>query len=214
MDLPRKLSGLSLCAGIGGKDLALEEWVRTVAYCEIEPYAQTDLLRNMRQGNIARAPIWDNLKTLKGDMLPKIDIIMAGFPCQDISTAGSKKGLGGEKSSLYFEVERLIGELRPEFVFLENSPAITIRGLERISMGISALGYDLEWTIVSASELGAWHERERWWLLAHIDRERLWVQPDGLTGRDSSTQPSIDGKEKSLAHTNGVGLPRGGGFQK
>jgi DNA (cytosine-5)-methyltransferase 1 len=82
------MNGLDLFSGIGGISLALEPWVRTVAYCEQDRYAQGVLLSRMRSGGIDRAPIWDDVRTLNKSILPNIDIIFGGFPCQDISVAG------------------------------------------------------------------------------------------------------------------------------
>ena len=161
------LNGLDLFSGIGGISIALSEWVRTVAYCEQNQYAQAVLLSRMADGAIDRAPIWDDVASLNGAMLPSIDIIFGGFPCQDISIAGLGKGLEGERSGLFFDVTRLISELRPRFVFLENVPSLTLRGLDRVCLEITSLGYDCRWTIVSASEVGACHLRERIWILGH-----------------------------------------------
>lgn len=167
------LNGLDLFSGIGGLSIALGEWVKPVAYCEVDRYAQAVLLSRMHDGTLYPAPIWDDVRTLRGSMLPEVDIIYGGFPCQDISIAGDGKGLEGERSKLFFEVVRLVSELRPRFIFLENVPAITYRGLERVCMELTALGYDSRWTIVSAGELGAPHLRERWWLLSHDISPRL-----------------------------------------
>lgn len=164
-----KLNGLDLFSGIGGIGIGLEEWVRTACYCEQDRYAQGVLLSRMQSGDIDRAPIWDDVQTLKGTLLPKIDIIFGGFPCQDISVAGNGKGLEGKRSGLFFEIARLASELRPKFIFLENVTAITVRGLERITMELTALGYDCRWTVVSAAEVGANHLRERWFLLAYAN---------------------------------------------
>jgi len=93
--------------------------------------------------------------------------------CQDISIAGLKKGLAGERSGLFFEIARLMGELRPEFVFLENVPAITHNGLRDITSTMAGLRYDCRWGIISARDMGAPHKRERWFLLAHANRKRF-----------------------------------------
>ena len=98
---------------------------------------------------------------------PPVDIIYGGFPCQDISVAGHGAGLGGERSGLFFEIARLVGEIRPRFVFLENVSAITVRGAERVVGELCRLRYDCRWGVLSASDVGAHHERDRWWLLAH-----------------------------------------------
>lgn len=161
------LNGLDLFSGIGGITLALSPWVRPVAYCEIERYAQAVLLSRMSDGTIPTAPIWDNVQTLRGNMLPKVDIVYGGFPCQDISCAGRGKGLEGERSGLFFEIMRLVDEIQPSFLFLENVPAITTRGLGAVTAEITRRGYDCRWTTLSAAEVGANHKRDRWWLLAY-----------------------------------------------
>jgi len=166
------LNGLDLFSGIGGITLALSPWVRPVAYCEIERYAQAVLLSRMSDGTLPVAPIWDNVRTLRGDMLPKIDIIYGGFPCQDISCAGRGRGLGGERSVLFFEIMRLVDEIQPKFIFLENVPAITTRGLGEVAAEITKRGYDSRWTTLSAAEVGANHRRKRWWLLANSRRKQ------------------------------------------
>jgi DNA (cytosine-5)-methyltransferase 1 len=166
------LNGLDLFSGIGGISIALSKWVRTVAYCESDKYAQGVLLSRMQSCELDRAPIWDDVRTLKGSMLPKIDIIFGGFPCQDISVAGNGAGLAGERSGLYSEIERLIEETSPAFVFLENVPAIRTRGLGRVVWGLSSIGYDCRWAVVSAQSVGAPHKRNRWFLLASNAKSR------------------------------------------
>lgn len=164
--------GLDLFSGIGGISIALAPWVRTVAYCEADRYATAVLLSRMERGDIEAAPIWDDVRTLKGAMLPHIDIIFGGFPCQDISTAGRGAGLEGERSGLFFEIVRLARELEPAFIFLENVPAITARGGVAVVRTLTELGYDCRWTILSAASVGAPQSRRRWFLLAYSDRNR------------------------------------------
>ena len=186
--LSNMLNGLDLFSGIGGLSIALKPWVRTVAYCERDRYAQAVLLSRITSGELDRAPIWDDVTSLRGAMLPSIDIIFGGFPCQDISVAGNGAGLDGERSGLFFEVIRLTRDIRPAFVFLENVPAIHHRGLERVLMEFTQIGYDCRWTIISAGELGAPHLRERWWLLAYSNSERLQVSRTELSAK-SKGQP-------------------------
>ncbi len=166
------LNGLDLFSGIGGLTIALEDWVKPIAYCENDRYAQAVLLSRMGDRAIYRAPIWDDVTSLNGSMLPSVDIIYGGFPCQDISLAGVGRGLEGERSKLFYEVTRLVGELRPSFVFLENVAAIVIRGLGDVLGAFTELGYDCRWQINRASDFGAPHYRARWWLLAYSLRER------------------------------------------
>lgn len=163
------LNGLDLFSGIGGLSIALSPWVQPVAYCEIERYAQAVLLSRMSEGQIAVAPICTDIRNLRGGDLPKIDIIYGGFPCQDISVANQNgKGLEGKRSGLFYEIMRLVDEIRPRFIFLENVPNIITRGLSRVVGELTSRGYDCRWKIISAHYVGARHLRRRFWLLAHF----------------------------------------------
>jgi len=166
------LNGLDLFSGIGGITKALEEWVSPIAYCEIDRYSQGVLLSRMSEGELPVAPIWDNVETLKGDMLPiKPDIIYGGWPCTQISCAGNGKGLAGEHSKLFYEILRLAQEIRPPFIFLENVSALRTRGLREVGEELAGIGYDIRWDIVSSREAGADHLRKRMFLLAHLNSE-------------------------------------------
>jgi DNA (cytosine-5)-methyltransferase 1 len=188
------LNGLDLFSGIGGLSLALSEWVQPMAYCEIDRYAQGVLLSRMAENQLRKAPIWDDVRTLRGNTLPIIDIIYGGFPCQDISVAGNGAGLAGERSGLFFEIARLCSELRPAFVFLENVPAITSRGGREVVGTFAALGYDARWCVISAASVGANHKRERWFLLAHTHRQQ---HQNGASAERRQTAPDL------LADTQG-----------
>lgn len=187
------LYGMDLFSGIGGLTIALKPWVTPVLYCENDRYAQAVLLSRQASGFLPVAPIWDDVQTLLRDDLPlEIDILYGGFPCQDISIAGNGAGLEGSRSGLFFEIIRLVRLLRPRFVFLENVPAIAVRGLNRVVMEFTALRYDCRWTIVSATELGAPHLRERWFLLAHPMREGLQEpRTDSPTKSQNGGQPRV-----------------------
>ncbi len=195
------LHGLDLFSGIGGITKALDGYVRPIAYCEIEPYARGVLLSRMADGSLPSAPIWDDICSLTADILPKIDIIYGGFPCQDISVAGRGVGLGGERSGLFFEIARLVGEIRPAFVFLENVPAIRTRGLGRVLKTMADLGYDCRWGALSAADVGANHKRERWFLLAHSQS-----QQNGRI-RKSGVQSDI-GTSGNVANSSVQSVPR------
>jgi DNA (cytosine-5)-methyltransferase 1 len=163
------IHGLDLFSGIGGISSALAPWVRPLAYCEIDRYSQSVLLSRMSTGLIHYAPIWDDINTLDRRVLGDvgIDIIFGGFPCQDISAAGAGAGMEqGARSGLFFQISRLVEELRPAYVFLENVPAIRTRGLSRVLSEFTSLRYDCRWTVVSAADVGAPHLRKRWFLLA------------------------------------------------
>lgn len=162
------LNGLDLFSGIGGISYALRDYVRPIAYCEIDPYCQAVLLNRMVDSEISMSPIWDDICTFTGCFFENcIDVIYGGFPCQDISVAGHGKGLAGERSGLYWQVHRLAKEIKPKFIFLENVPVITSRGGLEVVRSLTEIGYDCRWCTLSAQGCGAPHKRERWWLLAH-----------------------------------------------
>ena len=135
----------------------LDDWVRPIAYCEIDPYCQGILLNRMADGRLPVSPIWNDVKTLSSRDLPTkfVDIIYGGFPCQDISVAGLGKGLAGERSGLFWEIHRLAKEIFPKFIFLENVSAITSRGGVTIVRSLTEMGYDCRWCVISAASIGA-----------------------------------------------------------
>jgi DNA (cytosine-5)-methyltransferase 1 len=214
------LNGLDLFSGIGGLSIALNEWVRPIAHCEIDPYCQGVLLNLMANGELHRAPIWNDVRTLQARELPSsfIDILYGGFPCQDISVAGLGRGLEGERSGLFFEMLRLAKEIKPPYIFLENVPAITARGGTTVVKEITEMGYDCRWCVISAASVGALHRRERWFLLGyakHYGRDGAEKQrgseapiPDSpkgenKTGESKGTGPSPMLAAESVADSNG-----------
>jgi DNA (cytosine-5)-methyltransferase 1 len=181
------INGLDLFSGIGGMSRALAPWVQPIAYCEKDRYCQSVLLSRIASGEMVNAPIWDDVTTLTGTQIDcGCDIIFGGFPCQDISVAGTGKGLAGERSGLFYEIVRLAEEIKPQFLFLENVPAIRTKGLSTVAGVLSDLGYDCRWDIVSAAELGGVHIRKRWFLLAYSNRLRLREECGQEVGRDNS----------------------------
>jgi DNA (cytosine-5)-methyltransferase 1 len=158
----------------------------------------------MSEGKLPYAPIWDNVSTLRGEQLPTIDIIYGGFPCQDISCAGNRVGLGGERSGLFYHIARLIKETNPKFVFLENVPAIRTRGLNGVAQTLTDIGYDCRWTIVSAKEVGACHLRKRWFMLAHANSEHKNLRQ--TTEREPDIQSYWNGVKGSIANSDGKRL--------
>lgn len=178
------MNGLDLFSGIGGFTKALEGYVTPIAYCENDRYAQAVLLSRMACGDIPIAPIWDDVKTITTTHITPPEIIYGGFPCQDISVAGRGEGLGGERSGLFSEIVRLASELRPQFIFLENVPAIRTRGADVVVGELAHIGYDSRWLTLSAAEIGANHIRERWWLLANAQRAERWPREPRGTNCD------------------------------
>jgi len=159
----------SLFSGIGGIDLGFE-WagIETKWQVEIDPYC-----RELLGKRFPNAKQFEDVKTVGSHNLEKVDIVSGGFPCQDISIAGKGKGLAGERSGLWSELHRIIGELRPRFAFIENVPMLTIRGGVRVIADLAEIGYDAEWTTLSASNVGANHKRERLWIVAYPESQRL-----------------------------------------
>lgn len=163
-----QLRELALFAGAGGGILGghLLGW-RTVCAVEIEPYAAGVLVARQNDGILPPFPIWDDVCTFDGrPWRGRVDVISGGFPCQDISIAGKGKGLEGERSGLWREMARIIGEVRPRYVLVENSPMLTVRGGARVIGDLAEMGYDCRWGIVSAADAGAPHKRERIWIYA------------------------------------------------
>lgn len=160
----RKLRVLSLFAGIGGFDLGLERTggFKTVAFCEIDPFCRARLADHWPE-----VPCHDDIRTLEGSTFGPIDVVCGGFPCQDISIAGRGAGITGTRSGLWFEMQRVVGEAKPLYVVIENSPRLRARGLEIILRGLDALGYDAEWHCLPAAYVGAPHRRDRLCLLAY-----------------------------------------------
>lgn len=162
-----KLRVLDLFSGLGGFSLGLERTggYETVAFCEINPKRRDDI-RSV-WGNV---PVFEDVKDLSAASVGDVDVITAGFPCQDISTAGKRAGIHGNRTGLFSEVIRLARELRPAFIILENS-ADLLTGERGAWAGhvfgqLAEIGYDAEWHVIPASGLGAPHDRERVWIIA------------------------------------------------
>lgn len=163
---------LDLFSGIGGFSLGLERaGMKTVAFCEIEPFCRRVLAKHWPE-----VPCYDDVRTLTAERLAAdgiaVDVICGGFPCQDISLAGKGAGIEGERSGLWAEYARLIGELRPKYVIVENVSALLSRGLDRVLGDLAALGYDAEWHCIPASAVGAPHRRDRIWIIAYPGSEQ------------------------------------------
>jgi DNA (cytosine-5)-methyltransferase 1 len=158
---------LDLFSGIGGFSLGLERTggFKTVAFCEIDPYCRKVLAKHW-----PGVPIYDDVRELTAERLQQdgiiADVLCGGFPCQDISVAGSSKGIDGPRSGLWREYARIIGEIRPQFVIVENTAALTGRGLGRVLGDLAEVGFDAEWHCIPAAAIGAPHLRDRLWLIA------------------------------------------------
>jgi len=184
------MNKLALFAGAGGGILAskLLGW-NTVCGVEVERYPREVLLQRQRDGILEPFPIWDDIRTFDGkSWRGKIDIVTGGFPCKDISIAGKGRGITGEHSGLWFEMLRVIDEVRPRFVFAENSPNLRTRGLGSVIEGLASLGYDLRWCVLGAWHIGANHKRNRMWVLAYPNAKRLQGQRKESGGTEEELQ--------------------------
>jgi DNA (cytosine-5)-methyltransferase 1 len=195
-----QLRVLSLFAGIGGFDLGLERTgeFRTVAFCEIDKRCRHVLAKNW-----PGVPIYEDVLDLSAQHLAAagiaIDVICGGFPCQNISLAGRMEGIGGVKSGLWQHYLRLVEEVRPRWVVVENSPVLRSRGLEIMLGQLAAIGYDAEWHCLPVNAFGAPHRRDRLWIVAYPAGDRDGLPPLQIsTGWDQSkhrawwdTEPAV-----------------------
>jgi DNA (cytosine-5)-methyltransferase 1 len=183
--MTEKLKVLDLFSGIGGFSLGLDRagGFETVAFCEIEPFPRRVLAKHWPE-----VPCYEDVTKLTGDILKRdgisVDVITGGFPCQDISVAGKQAGIGeGTRSGLWSEIVRLIGELAPRYVIVENVAALLSGPSQQrggwfgsILGDLAECGYDAEWENIPAAALGAPHRRERVWIVAYpINAERRSV---------------------------------------
>jgi DNA (cytosine-5)-methyltransferase 1 len=164
---------LDLFSGIGGFSLGLERaGMRTVAFCERDEYCRAVLAKHW-----PGVPCYDDVRTLTGERLSadgiSPNLICGGFPCQDISSSGKGAGLGGERSGLWVDFARLIGEIRPRYAIVENVAALSFRGLLRVLGDLTSIGYDAEWHCIPASAIGAPHQRDRLWIIAYAHGSEL-----------------------------------------
>lgn len=180
---------LDLFSGIGGFSLGLH-WagMRTIAFCERDPWCRRVLARHW-----PGVPLYGDVRLLtaerlRDDGVPAPDLVCGGFPCQDVSAAGPGRGLDGTRSGLWREMERLVAELRPGWVVAENSPALRVRGADRICAGLEALGYACWPLVVGAAHAGAPHRRERVFVVAHAAGARL---ADGQPESASEAPPLL-----------------------
>jgi DNA (cytosine-5)-methyltransferase 1 len=162
------LHELALFAGAGGGILGgkLLGW-KCVCAVEWDAYARDVLVARQNDGCLYPFPIWDDIQTFDGaPWRGRVDVVSGGFPCQDISAAGSGAGIEGERSGMWKHMARVVGEVRPRFVLVENSPMLVGRGLGMVLADLAAMGYDARWGIVGAHHAGAPHKRDRIWIVA------------------------------------------------
>ena len=166
------VNGLSLFTGYGGFELAFKLAgldVRTIGYVEIDKYAQEIIKARIKDGYLDDAPIFPDISAFDGEQFRGlVDVVMGGFPCQDLSTAGRRAGLDGDRSGLWWEMLRCIREVGPRYVLIENVAGILTGGSAGTVVGeLAGIGYDAKWHMLPAAAVGAPHLRWRWWCLAY-----------------------------------------------
>ncbi len=202
------MNELALFAGAGGGILGghLLGW-RTVCAVEWESYPASVLCARQNDGLLPPFPIWDDVQTFDGKPWRGIvDVVSGGFPCQDISAAGKGAGIDGERSGMWGEMARIIHEVRPRFVFVENSPMLTSRGLGRVLGDLASMGFDARWGVLGAADVGANHQRDRIWIVGKnvaYSRRKLW-------SKGNTTE--LDAKEKIGTSSPIFDQPGGQGF--
>jgi len=168
----RRLKIGSLFAGIGGFELGIERAIKgaeTIWQVEQNKYCQSIL-----QKHWPNAKIYDDVRNITKHNVEPVDILIGGFPCQSISVAGKQEGLeNAEKSGLWWEFHRIISELRPRIVVMENVPNVLRLGGRDVVGSLTEVGYDCEWTVISAKQFGAPHLRKRWFCVAYPNSEQL-----------------------------------------
>jgi len=172
---------LDLFSGIGGFSLGLERaGMRTVAFCEIDPFCRKVLAKHWPS-----VPCHEDVRTLDGRAMA-VDVICGGFPCQDVSISNvTGTGLDGARSGLWFEYARIIGEIRPRFVIVENVAELLNRGMGRVLGTLAHLGYDAEWRVLRGLDVGLPFIRERVWIIA---------------------QPKCAGRERRFQYLGSLGI--------
>ena len=206
---------LALFAGGGGGLLGsqLLGWSTRCAV-ELDPYARSILLARQRDGLLEPFPIWDDVKTFDGrPWRGSIEVVSGGFPCKDISAAGRGAGITGENSGLFFEMLRIIKEVRPRFILAENSPNLRTRGLVTVIKELDGLGYECRWGVLGAWHVGAPHKRNRMWIVGKLSNaDKLGVRIERGSqrlekGRNRETAPELkhDGGALDVADAARIG---------
>ncbi len=168
----------SLFSGAGLCDLGLS-WAgfKHEFFCECDPFCQTILKRHW-----PNIPVFDDVRTVSGAQLPHVDVLCGGFPCQDVSVAGSRAGITStSRSGLWNEYERIIKEVQPRYIVAENVPGLLSLGIEKVLQDLAAIGYDAEWDVLAASSCGAPHHRERVFIVAYPHGSRPSGRPPVLS---------------------------------
>lgn len=198
----------------GGSILAAEllGW-RTVAAVELDPGARQIVIDRQRDGSIKPFPIWDDVTTFDGKpWAGSVDVVTGGFPCQDISQCGAGAGIEGARSGLWKQMARIICEVRPKGVVVENSPMLTTRGLGVVLGDLARMGFDARWGVFRASSVGAAHHRARFFLVANAHGAKLegldFSQPAGFDSQKSRRRQFARAIDAALPANDYASMPR------
>jgi DNA (cytosine-5)-methyltransferase 1 len=196
----------SLFAGIGGIDLGLERsGMRCSWQVEIDGYATRVLEKHWPD-----VPKFRDVRSVGAHNLASVDLIAGGFPCQDISNAGKQAGIDGARSGLWSEYKRIVRELRPRYVLVENVAALLVRGMGTVLGNLAALGYDCEWQCIPAAAVGAPHRRDRVFIVAYPAQQPQRKPADEAdsfaVNRQARHEPS--NSSQPLADTERIGWQR------
>jgi DNA (cytosine-5)-methyltransferase 1 len=208
---------LDLFSGIGGFSIGLEKaGFETVAFCEIDKKARAVLKKHWPDVHI-----FEDVSQLTKEKLDEhgisVDVICGGFPCQDISVAGKGAGLEGQRSGLWYEYHRLIKELTPQWVIIENVSALRSRGLDAVLRSLFEIGYDAEWHCIPASAVGAPHRRDRVWIISYPNPDSEHRRSKSQFPYDNSGEKVCDelsGIRTALAHTDSKRELQSEGFKQ
>ena len=198
VDKQKTLREMALFAGAGGGILGghLLGW-RTVCAVEWDSYAACVLAARQNDQILPPFPIWDDVQTFDGTKWRGlVDVVSGGFPCTDISAAGLGAGITGKQSGMWKHMARIIDEVRPRFAFVENSPLLISRGAAMVIGDLTEMGYDCEWCIVSASDVGAPHKRDRFWLKAKQRRFFSYSEHHGDGWRQQQSESIEEANRK------------------
>jgi len=222
---PPPCTELALFSGAGGLSLGLHRAVvglRTVCHVERDAFAAAVLVARMETADLDEAPVWDDVRTFDGrPWRGVVDCVAGGFPCQDVSNAGKRKGLTGERSGLWREFRRIVGEVDPSWVFIENVAALAVRGFATVKGDLEELGYDLAsgpdgrpFVVLGADDVGAPHRRLRLFALAYRDSQRFGGERRG--GLLDGNRPALGhdahgrgGEKAELGHPESRGWKQG-----
>ncbi len=194
------MNELHLFAGAGGGILGGQLLGHTcVCAVEIEPYCRRVLLQRQWDGCLPRFPIWDDVRTFDGrPWRGLVDVVCGGFPCTNISSAGKGEGIVGSESGLWKEMARIVCEVGPRYVFVENSPVLTSRGLGTVLGDLASMGFDARWGVLGASDVGAPHSRKRIWIVSQHSNVREH-------GRNAEKCEVYGGEKSVPSNTGGTG---------